>query len=253
MSSSEAIDTNRPVAEQSADEAGLPTSSETAWRRREAPQPRKDTDEHEQPPSAEQVGEGSAQGGSHGSSRSRSDSRTNVETKGPPDVSKDSNKIKQRTSQQITEQSREGEGRATSAPMPASTAPVSERSARKRRANSSPRSSTGELRPSTLSEKETFRENRGDKPTASSHAQSSDEAEGVRRSEPTEETAVGVEHVTPSKRTKSDIAPWMTARHKRAIRRSLEAAAASSSPAKTPDEKVTADKDRRSQSDSEVQ
>ena len=49
-----------------------------------------------------------------------------------------------------------------------------------------------------------------------------------------EKAAADDDNISPSKRTKSDIAPWMTQRHNRAIRRSLEAAAVSSSPAKSP-------------------
>ncbi|SPO24476.1 uncharacterized protein UTRI_03744 [Ustilago trichophora] len=109
---------------------------------------------------------------------------------------------------------------------------IGERGANKSSAPSSPQAGPDVDRIKTP--KEDTGADGGSAPSSYDFAEASSVTEGGLHLAKTHEPASGGEDITPLTRTKSDIAPWMTQRHKRAIRRSLEAAAASSSPIKSP-------------------
>lgn len=132
----------------------------------------------------------------------------------------------------------EASSTAVSTPMRAVQTSTGERGANKSSAPSSPQAGPDvDWVPKQKIPNEDTRADEGSAPSSHDYAEASSVTEGGLLLPKTNEPASGDEDITPLKRTKSDIAPWMTQRHKRAIRRSLEAAAASSSPIKSPTSK----------------
>lgn len=124
---------------------------------------------------------------------------------------------------------------------PASWTATDERSSKKRSSPPSPpRGSSASDSSLARRQDRNLSSERAAKPFSHNHEQTSNVEKGDTRLSERDEPVLRDENTPPSKRIKSDIAPWMTQRHKRAIRRSLEAGITSSSPVKSTESREVA-------------